>query len=175
MFDTNTPRDAAGRFASRRPVASFTQFIDAAIVDVKASAAASIQQATFELFTRIVQRTPVLDGQAAGNWNFSIGEPSFQVTPNAKAERGYAEAAKALSAPMGSIVYFTNVLPYIRVLEYGLYPNPPIRGTYIPSYAVIHGIPGPRWYKFSQGGFSKIAPQGMVRISVAEFNLRTQQ
>lgn len=52
----------------------------------------------------------------------------------------------------GNVFYLTNNLSYIRVLEYGLYPQ----GAY-------------KTFR-TKGGYSIQAPQGMVRITAREFN-----
>jgi hypothetical protein len=49
-------------------------------------------------------------------------------------------------------VFIVNNLPYIAVLEYGGYPNPPSDP--------VHGK--------TIGGYSKQAPQGMVRVTAVE-------
>jgi hypothetical protein len=49
-------------------------------------------------------------------------------------------------------------LPYIRILEYGGYPNPPVRGSWDRATR--------QWVVKSSGGFSRQAPQGMVRVTV---------
>ena len=62
----------------------------------------------------------------------------------------------------------TNNLPYIQVLEYGKYPNPPKKGTYLKEGQKKGQYTGPGFFKFSEGGYSKQAPKGMVRISIQE-------
>jgi hypothetical protein len=85
-----------------------------------------------------------------GNWQSSINQAKLsQITRQQKGLSGAAlnEAQKTLSEfELGDIFFFTNNLPYARVVEFGLYPNPPKKGT-----------------GKTVGGFSKLAPQGMVR------------
>ena len=61
-------------------------------------------------------------------------------------------------------------MPYIAVLEYGGYPDPPKKGTHLTSKQSKDGKSGPGYFKFSQNGYSAKAPNGMVRITVAEFD-----
>jgi hypothetical protein len=83
----------------------------------------------------------------------SIDSPDETTSKATDVGRAAMEAAKVLDYPVGRKIYMTNALPYIRILEYGGYPNPPKR----PTGKTING-------------FSTQAPGGMVRISVAEFN-----
>lgn len=105
-----------------------------------------------ELFSRVVQRTPVDTGRARGNWSVSFGEsPALYVGgPPDKGDGTNRILSKLQEFKLGQTAWLTNGLPYIRVLEYGEYPNPS-KG------------------EKTENGFSKRAPQGMVRITVAEF------
>ena len=74
---------------------------------------------------------------------------------------GQASCTALATSVVGSTVYLTNSLPYAAALEYGLFPDPPVRGskkTGETEYTV-----------HVAGGYSMQAPQGMVRITVAEF------
>jgi len=113
--------------------------------------------------TRIVARTPVgseeqVDdpGQAKGNWQGTIGSPAAG-TIDHQDESGAETLAEINSKVQewkpstGESFYITNNISYIPILEYGLYPNPPKRGT-----------------GRTVNGFSTQAPSGMVGITVAE-------
>lgn len=77
-----------------------------------------------EISNRIQNGTPVDEGTARRSWQ---------------------------STPLDSNpYYFTNSLPYVRMLEYGGYTDKPETEKTI-------------------GGFSKQAPQGMVRINAANW------
>lgn len=56
------------------------------------------------------------------------------------------------SVKAGQRFHIVNYMPYAPVVEFGLYPNPPKGGT-----------------GKTANGFSTQAPQGMVRVTVAEF------
>ncbi|MDP1948716.1 MAG: hypothetical protein Q8L77_14585 [Nitrospirota bacterium] len=120
-----------------------------------------VKKVAFDLFTRIVQKTPVDTGRARASWNISIGEPVFTVAPDnqpaiteadisAKASRALA-AGRKLTEP----VWITNNLPYIIVLEHGGYPINPKKKT-----------------GKTKGGFSVQAPHGMVALSIEEVKLK---
>jgi len=106
-----------------------------------------------DLDTKVVERTPVDTGRARGNWMPSIGnEPA--VGEGAGDGKAVVEAVKALMPQLkiGQTAWLSNHLPYIVVLEYGLFPDPPKHGT-----------------GKTVGGYSTQSPNGMVRVSVLEF------
>lgn len=77
--------------------------------------------ATFQLFNAVQMRSPVDSGRFRGNWQFSkdvipTGALSRLDTSGASAQQ---EAMRAMSSPLGGVVYFVNNLPYARRLEYG--------------------------------------------------------
>ena len=112
-----------------------------------------VRKSTLEVFKGVVLKTPVDTGRARGNWNVAAGAADTSTTPTANQARGMTEVAKAASIAAGGIVYLANSLPYIRVLEYGQYPNPPKGGK-----------------GKTAGGYSRQAPQGMVRLTAIEFD-----
>jgi len=77
------------------------------------------RKATFDLFRSAVLRSPVDTGRFRANHNVSYGTPNYTTTDSTASGRGLAEAQKALSLPVGGVVYMTNALPYARRLEYG--------------------------------------------------------
>lgn len=77
------------------------------------------RKVTFDLFSSVVEKSPVDTGRFKGNWNVSRTTPNFSVSDAANAARGESEARKALSLAAGSVVYLSNGLPYARRLEYG--------------------------------------------------------
>lgn len=98
-------------------------------------------------------RTPVDTGRARGNWQVTIDMPA----------RGEANVGDPVSAGRGVIdkspafctIWITNTVPYITVLEYGLFdpenPGPNKHGQVLVS-----------------GGFSVQAPHGMVGVTLGE-------
>lgn len=110
---------------------------------VKVAPQKVVKKVAFQLFRRIIQKTPVDTGRARASWNIAIGAPDAAVKPEGdyKASPG-ALAAKANSVLSGygadgrlPVVWISNNLPYIGELE---------------------------------NGSSQQAPAGMVALSVAE-------
>lgn len=113
------------------------------------------------IFSGVVEKTPVDTGMARGNWQIGYGSMPTGTTGVRDASRGSAAdgiAAKMTQPVIGNIIYLVNNLPYIGVLEYGGYPNPPDGGAGKTS-----------------GGYSKQAPAGMVRVTVSEISQRVQE
>lgn len=98
--------------------------------------------------TKIVERTPVRTGLAVANWNLSMGAPDTTKRRVAPSRRPPLERAKRV---LGSVrrgigektqVFITNVISYVKFLEYGT---------------------------------SKMAPRGMVRITLAELSAQARK
>lgn len=110
--------------------------------------------------TNIIQGTPADKGRARNNWFLSVDAPSNKVTTSASVGGGssLSQASKLPKVVLGKKIYFTNNLPYINILEYGGFPSPVEKGSYIKksrSYEIL-----------SINGFSKQAPNGWVRKAV---------
>lgn len=118
----------------------------------------------FEALKRIVMRTPADIGITRNNWQTNIGTVDKTVidTPDktgAAAIAGGAEKLAAL-APF-QVVYISNSVEHILVLEDGLFiPKNPG-----PSKDPRPHRKGKIWVK---GGYSVQAPQGMVKVTIAE-------
>lgn len=102
--------------------------------------------ATMELFKSVIMMTPVDTGRARGNWQCTMTRPADGIIDSEQSEE--ATIAKMMEVTLKSSIrngiFLTNNLPYIQKLEYGGYGD------------------GPK----TQGGYSKQAPQGMVRVSL---------
>lgn len=114
-----------------------------------------IYRKTFlEIGKRVVEKTPVDQGYARGGWQTTTGSPA-----SISVER--QGAAPALSELQGVVaqlkvndrVFLSNLVPYIGVLEFGGYPLSPEGGA-----------------GKTTGGFSTQAPNGMVGVTIAEFD-----
>jgi hypothetical protein len=106
---------------------------------------------------QIIQSTPADKGRARNNWFLTVGTPSSKTTnsENSNGANSLNELAKLPQSVLGKRLYFTNNLSYIGVLEYGGFPSPVKKGSYIKkskSYEIL-----------SLNGFSKQAPNGWVR------------
>jgi hypothetical protein len=78
-----------------------------------------IQKATLDLFGAVVKKSPVDTGRFRANWNVSRGAPDASTTASTNQGRATIEVTKALSYPVGGVVWLTNGLPYARRLEHG--------------------------------------------------------
>ena len=112
----------------------------------------------------IVQGTPADSGRARNNWFLSVGAPSNKTTTSASVGGGgsLSQAGKLPKDVLNNTIFFTNNLPYIGILEYGGYPSPVKKGSYIKkskSYQIL-----------SANGFSKQAPDGWVRSAVIKMS-----
>lgn len=121
----------------------------------------------FALYTSIVKKTPVDTGRARGNWNVSVGSADNSVdekiTKNqvpAKMKKNKAELEKAKG---DESIFISNNLPYITTLEYGGYPSPVEKGTWVKGKGKKVG----HYEVRSEGGFSKQALEGMVGVTLA--------
>ena len=116
------------------------------------------------LFQRVVLRSPVDTGRFRANWNVSYNVVDRSISANTDpsgSAKSTAVQSAVLSFPVGGIFYLTNSLPYAGVLEYGGYPNPPLYGS------KKRGEDGPTIHVIN--GYSMQAPNGMVRVTVQEF------
>lgn len=77
------------------------------------------RKATLDLFAAATRRSPVDSGRFKANWNVSYSVPDKSTTSNTATQRADAEVRKALTLPVGGIVYLVNSLPYAMRLEYG--------------------------------------------------------
>jgi hypothetical protein len=130
------------------------------LVFLTLGAAVEIAPGRFRRISGVVLLTPVDTGRARSNWSISRGEsPSAVIRPAGGTPLDATRAASELtSLGVYQTVWITNSLPYIRVLEYGGYPQEPVRGSWDRQ--------AKRWIVKSVGGYSRQAPRGMVRITV---------
>lgn len=121
-------------------------------------------RATFiETTEEIKVRTPVDTGRARANWFVTKGKPTNK-TVKRTTDNPSQNVGKFSGAVLGETFYLSNNLPYINALEYGEYPKSVKKGSYNrkrKAYQIR-----------SANGFSKQAPNGMVRITLAKFNRR---
>jgi hypothetical protein len=120
---------------------------------MKADLETVVRKSTLEVFRAVVLKAPVDTGRFRANWNVSYGAVNMATSESTNQGRADTEVQKALTLPVGGIVYLANSLPYARTLEYGLYPNPPKH----PTGKTV-------------GGFSTQAPTGMVRTTAVEYD-----
>ncbi len=101
----------------------------------------------------IVLNSPVEEGTLRANWlsKKNQADTSYNESTTDKSGSGSINALtiELSTLDIGDSFFFTNSLPYAEVVEYGGYsPNGP---------------------KVTEEGYSKKAPEGMVRVSIARF------
>jgi hypothetical protein len=173
---------AAGDYASfARAISLFVP------EDVDGAVERTHRNCAFSIYSRTLNRTPahIIDGgRLRQGWQITVGvvpsgEPAGSSTPAAQ-----LNAAKAVmrSSPAYSTIFITNNVPYGTAVEYGQYPKVVKLGTYLPKKrrAALAGRIGgarikkrdadgqPSHVQFSEGGFSRKAPDGMVRVAFEE-------
>lgn len=117
-----------------------------------------------EALKRVIQKTPVDTGRARGNWQTTIERPARGETKTL--DTSGAQSISAGTATIAKlkpyqVIWFTNNVPYILVLENGLF-NPPDPG---PSK---DRRPHRKGRILVRGGYSIQAPQGMVKVTIQE-------
>lgn len=90
-----------------------------------------VRGSLYQLFSRIIDKTPVDTGRAKGNWIATIGEPSNAKTGvlDPKGEKSKDRVAVALGKfdiYRDKKLFFSNTLPYIVMLEFGWSQQSPI-------------------------------------------------
>jgi hypothetical protein len=122
-----------------------------------------IRASILKVFSDVVIRSPVDTGRFRANWNFSYNVIDAKISDSVDVtgEGKLAEIQAALlKFKLGDVAYLANSLPYAMVLEYGLYPDPVLRGSFVKGEGMVIK---------SAGGYSKQAPHGMVRVAAREF------
>ena len=108
----------------------------------------------------IIEATPADKGVHRNSWLLTVGFTSSFISRNADGT-GSASFRSLEQMPewiLNKKIYFTNSAPAITTLEYGGFPNPVKKGSYIKksnSYEIL-----------SINGFSTQAPNGWVRSSL---------
>ena len=147
---------------------SFKSDIDKIIAKTTDRLKKTVEGVRIEMSERVINRTPVDTmqpgdgGLAKANWMPSVNIKDTSTTPS-KDKYGDKTKEKARAAAgknIEGVFFLCNSLEYIRVLEYGEYPNPPKKGTYLTSRQSKDGKNGPGYHKFSSSGYSGKAPHG---------------
>ena len=119
-----------------------------------------IRKVALDLFSRVVIKTPVDTGRARGNWMVGVNRIPTEEGPGIDTAPMPRIISDVSAAKFGDNVALSNTLPYIGPLEYGGFPDPPMKGT---------RLKGGGYEIKSAGGYSKQAPQGMVRTTIKEY------
>jgi hypothetical protein len=126
------------------PLSSIAKDIDKEIDTVNEK---SFRAMALQLFSDIVIRTPVDTGAARGGFQADIGAAVPRVPEQVQPNPNKDITGDIKKNPKLLDYVLSNPLPYIEKLEFGGYG------------------PGPK----TEGGFSKQAPRGMIRVSIQEF------
>lgn len=115
----------------------------------------------------VITRTPVDTGRVRGNW---FVDDSFNPsrTGPANKRKGYNYInSKLRGGIFGKTKYLYNNLPYAKILEFGGYTKSPKKGTYNKKQK--------KYEVRSSGGYSLLAPRGMVRVSLSGFGAKLRK
>lgn len=162
----NNPRYVSGQSKMARAAADFNSEVQKITKDLTETQLVLLHKKVgLEALRRIVIQTPVDTGRARGNWQVSIhAEPeSFKASKKDQAGEGTINAgtAEINKVPAFGTVYITNNVPYIEVLEYGLFSPTDPGPSKDPR-------PGRKGRILVKDGFSVQAPNGMVRKAIIE-------
>jgi hypothetical protein len=141
----------------------------------------AFEGAAVDVATAIMEDTPLgvtpseggTKGNLRNNWQIGRSDNST-VLLGRNANKGKSYAKSKLQGSLrgkkgskglylgGQRMFMFNNAPQTLVVEYGDYPNPVKKGTYLNL--------SKRFEKRSEGGFSKQAPRGMFRLNKQKFN-----
>ena len=121
------------------------------IKKAKANGEAVARKVAIDLSTKVILKTPVDTGITRNRWALALNRTDeTQYGADKSGSNAQIRNFGALSAfKVGDTIFITNNMPNIRVLEYGLYGNPPGSAN------------GPK----TINGYSTQAPAGFVRIT----------
>lgn len=133
-------------------MSKFTKGLEDSSFRLLSTAKREVRKVIRDMAVDIIKGTPVDEGRLINNWYASNRAPPSQTTlaTDPSGKKSISRVDKALTRlKLGQTFFMANSLPYARVVEYGMYPNPPKNPT-----------------GKTKNGFSKQAPAGMVRINV---------
>ena len=120
---------------------TFALDLSKAIEKAKGQTEAVIKKAAFSVFQSVIQKSPVDTGRFRANWNLSVGNPDLS-TSEATDKTGSASIGKVASG----------------ITQYKLSDG---------SVFLTNNLP---YAMRLEDGYSGQAPNGMVRLSIVEFN-----
>jgi hypothetical protein len=118
---------------------TFSLDISKFITKTKGNAELVGKKIAFDMFSRIQQRTPQDTRRAITGWHVTFNTPGGSDPGPGNYPMPPAPVVSAFK--LGDDIYFCNNVDYISFLEYGTAPY----------------------------GFSRQAPQGMVRVTITEY------
>ncbi len=128
---------------------SFTSDVNKFVEDFNNGVPEIVQGTAIKLFSGIIKSSPVDEGTFRSNWYVALAQPSSQRNENSQlSESAAINRMTSDVIRLNSTTYtFTNNLPYSEVIEFGRFGD------------------GPK----TVGGYSKQAPQGVLRVNVKRF------
>lgn len=142
--------DAAIAAASGEGGSTFAVDVSKWVRKAKGNTSAVIRKIAFDLGARIIMRTPVDSGRARANWMFAVGKPNTGTTDKLDTKTPVNDAGIGDSVSK-------------NLLLQGLAGFDPMKQK---SIFITNSLP---YIKRLEFGWSKQAPAGMVRLTVAEF------
>lgn len=107
-----------------------------------------------EALQQVVTRSPVDTGAYRFSHIVSINAEDHSVKNGGDPIQ--AAQGSIASFKLGDVAYIQNNQPYAPAIEYGGYPNPPKKGSYVKGHGYVVK---------SVGGFSRQAPQGVYTLA----------
>lgn len=123
---------------------------------------------TLKVLNDILTLTPVDFGHLFFNWQITVGQPFNGIigAPDQIAAPNDHGLFRLADLGRGNVVYITNNVPYAAIWEYGLFvppdPGPSKNPRKLGQTLVV-------------GGYNVVAPEGMVRVTVAKYDNVTQE
>lgn len=155
----------------------FADAIDDFVLAVDQANENVVKSVTIAVFRNIIFASPVgtlagetsaSNGRFRANWFLGGAVPSSSSTESTDKSGSLTvnKMAAGVQAFDGLPEGFTltNNLPYSEVIEFGDYPNPVKLGTKTSK----KGTKPAKYEKRSSGGYSKQAPQGVVRVNMKD-------
>jgi len=138
----------------------------------------------FEVFKRVVMRTPVDTGACRQNWLVTINSETDEYDPSlGKGGRVLSNGGKVIEGAKGDeTIYIQNSTPYVAMLEFGGYgkakgQGKSLIGRKFPGRGLgrkngdsppVEGQKDEKKSKITADGFSLQAPHGMVGITMSK-------
>ena len=109
----------------------------------------ALRATIIDVWGKVITETPVDSGRARGNWFIDDTFNPSQVGASQKRKGANYVRVRTKGGLLGKTKFLYNNLPYVKKLEFGGYSGSPTDKTV--------------------GGFSRLAPNGMVRKNLANF------
>lgn len=98
---------------------SFSLQLDDFAKKIKLAPTMVVKRCAFDLFSRIIKRTPVDTGRARASWTIAANRADRAVQPQGVASYPVPATPLSLTIQPGESIWISNNLPYITALEDG--------------------------------------------------------